>query len=100
GARPLGDRLKEALFAILEREIQGAAVLDLFAGSGAGGIEALSRGAARATFVDRSGDAIAAATRNLRATRLADAGTIVRAEAVAWLNGAGRRDGPFDVVLI
>ena len=58
GTRPLGDRVKQTLFAILEPDLRGAAFLDLFAGSGAAGIEALSRGAARATFVerDRRGD--------------------------------------------
>ena len=54
GTRPLTDRVKETLFAILEPELEGAVVADLFAGSGAGGIEALSRGAARAVFVERA----------------------------------------------
>lgn len=99
-ARPLGDRLKEALFAILEPEIRGQAVLDLFAGSGAGGIEALSRGAGRVVFVDRDADAIAAITRNLQATHLASSGAIVRAEVSAWLRGDGRRAGPFGVILV
>jgi len=53
GTRPFGDRVKQTLFAILEPDLPGANVLDLFAGSGAGGIEALSRGAAMATFVER-----------------------------------------------
>jgi len=100
GARPLGDRLKEALFAILEPELQGAAFLDLFAGSGAAGIEALSRGAARVVFVDRSADAFAATTRNLQATRLAARGLIVRGDAIAWLRGTGRREGPFRAILV
>ena len=53
GTRPLGDRVKQTLFAILEPDLPGARVLDLFAGSGAAGIEALSRGAAAAVFVER-----------------------------------------------
>ena len=53
GTRPLADRVKQTLFAILEPDLPGARVLDLFAGSGAGGIEALSRGAAGAVFVER-----------------------------------------------
>ena len=53
GTRPLADRVKQTLFAILEPELGGARVLDLFAGSGAGGIEALSRGATAATFVEK-----------------------------------------------
>jgi 16S rRNA (guanine(966)-N(2))-methyltransferase RsmD len=100
GARPLGDRLKEALFAILEPEIRGQSFLDLFSGSGAGGIEALSRGAGRAVFVDRSADAFAATTRNLQATRLAAGGTIVRGDAMTWLHGAGRSAGPFRAILV
>ncbi len=100
GARPLGDRLKEALFAMLEPEVRGQAFLDLFAGSGAGGIEALSRGAARVVFVDRSADAFAATTRNLQATHLAPSGSIVRGDAIAWLRGAGRGAGPFRAILV
>lgn len=99
-ARPLGDRLKEALFAILEPDLKGRAFLDLFAGSGAGGIEALSRGAARAVFVDRSAEAFAATTRNLQASHLAASGSIVRGDALAWLRGAGRAAGPFHVILV
>ena len=53
GTRPLADRVKQTLFAILEPDLPGARFLDLFAGSGAAGIEALSRGAAHATFVER-----------------------------------------------
>jgi 16S rRNA (guanine966-N2)-methyltransferase len=99
-ARPLGDRLKEALFAILEPELRGHAFLDLFAGSGAGGIEALSRGAARAVFVDRGADAFAATTRNLQAAHLAASGSIVRGDSLAWLRGAGHRAGPFRAILV
>jgi 16S rRNA (guanine966-N2)-methyltransferase len=68
--RPTGDRVREALFSILG-PIDGARVLDLFAGSGALGIEALSRGAAEATFVDSSAAAIAAVRRNLEAVGVA-----------------------------
>ena len=100
GARPLGDRLKEALFAMLEPELRGGAFLDLFAGSGAGGIEALSRGADRAVFVDQAADASVAITRNLQATHLAPSGSIVRADAIAWLMGKGRGAGPFRGILV
>lgn len=86
GVRPLGDRLKEALFAILEPSLRDGTFLDLFAGSGAGGIEALSRGARRVTFVDRDPRALAAIRRNLEATRLAGpAATVEQAEALEWL---------------
>ena len=100
GTRPLADRVKQTLFAILEPDLPGAAVLDLFAGSGAGGIEALSRGAAMATFVEKDQGAAAVIEANLRATGLAGpAASIVRWDAVRWLDepsGATR----FDVVLV
>ena len=99
GVRPLGDRLKEALFATLEPELRGAAFLDLFAGTGAGGIEALSRGAASATFVEADAHAIAAIGRNLTAAHLAGPPAhVVRSEVGTWLNGAP--GGPYDVVLV
>ncbi len=101
GTRPFGDRVKEALFAILEADLRGARVLDLFAGSGAGGIEALSRGAAAATFVERDPGAVATIRANLERAHLAGpAVRVVRAEAVAWLRAAsGPVGGPYDVVL-
>jgi 16S rRNA (guanine966-N2)-methyltransferase len=98
GVRPLGDRLKEALFAILEPELRDAAVLDLYAGSGAGGIEALSRGARSATFVEQAAAAVAAIRENLVATHLDGAAAIVdRASVPAWLGASSA--GPYDVVL-
>ncbi len=102
GTRPLSDRVKQTLFAVLETELDGARVLDLFAGSGAGGIEALSRGAARATFVERDAGAVRVIAENLRRTGLADRGRVVRREAVTWLTepGGAAADGPFDVVLV
>jgi 16S rRNA (guanine966-N2)-methyltransferase len=100
GVRPLGDRVKQTLFAILEPELKGAAFLDLFAGSGAAGIEALSRGAARATFVDRHAGAIEAIERNLAATHLAGPDAkVIRGEAIAWLKRAGANSGPFGVIV-
>jgi 16S rRNA (guanine966-N2)-methyltransferase len=102
GTRPFTDRVKQTLFAILEPELEGAVVLDLFAGSGAGGIEALSRGAARATFVEHDAGAARVIAENLRRTRLEPLGRVVRRDAVAWLaapDGAAA-DGPFDLVLV
>jgi len=95
GTRPLGDRLKQSVFAILEPQLRDRAFLDLFAGSGAAGIEALSRGAARAVLVERDPGAIRAIATNLAATGLADRATIVRAEAVGWLGSKGKSAGPF-----
>ena len=100
GTRPLADRVKQTLFAILDPDLAGANVLDLFAGSGAGGIEALSRGAARATFVERDAAAGRVIAENLAFTRLADRGRITRADAVAYLKGEAASDGPFDIVLV
>ena len=102
GTRPLSDRVKQTLFAVLEPELEDAAVLDLFAGSGAGGIEALSRGAARATFVEKDGGAARVLAENLRRTRLEGAARVVRRDAIAWLaDPAGAAaDGPFDLVLV
>jgi 16S rRNA (guanine966-N2)-methyltransferase len=96
--RPTADRVREATFNALGSlgVVEGAAVLDLFAGSGAMGIEALSRGAAAATFVDRDPRAVAAVRANLVATGLADRATVVRADAERWLAGAGR----FDVAVL
>ncbi len=100
GTRPLADRVKQTLFAILEPDLPDARVLDLFAGSGAGGIEALSRRAAHAVFVERDAGAVAAIKENLARTHLADRGSVVRGEALAYLANRAAADGPFDVVLI
>lgn len=102
GTRPFTDRVKQTLFAILEPDLEGAVVLDLFAGSGAGGIEALSRGAARATFVEHDAGAAQVIVENLRRTRLEARGRVVRRDAVAWLSSAdgAAADGPFDLVLL
>ncbi len=98
--RPLADRVKETLFAILEPDLPGARMLDLFAGSGAGGIEALSRGAAHAVFVERDGIAVRVIGENLTRTHLADRGHAMRADVLTYLGGRAASDGPFDVVLI
>lgn len=85
--RPTSDRVREAVFGALGSlgAVEGATVLDLFAGSGALGIEALSRGAASATFVDRAPVALDAVRRNLAHTRTADRGRVVRSDAIAHL---------------
>src|SRR5688572_9185793 len=83
GTRPFGDRVKQTLFAILDPDLRGATFLDLFAGSGAGGIEALSRGAANATFVERDATAIRTIMANLQRTGLAERATVTRSEVLA-----------------
>jgi 16S rRNA (guanine966-N2)-methyltransferase len=107
GTRPLTDRVKEALFAILEPSLPGARFLDLCAGTGAGGIEALSRGAAAAVMVEQDAHACQTIARNLERTGLAGpAAVVVRAEVGAWLAGVTRSPadrpagGPFDLVLV
>lgn len=100
GTRPFADRVKQTLFAILEPELDGARVLDLFAGSGAGGIEALSRGAAAAIFVEKDQGAAAVIDANLRATGLAGPATaVIRWDVVRWLGEAPTADR-FDLVLV
>ncbi len=100
--RPLGDRVKQTLFAIIEPDIRVGAFLDLFAGSGAAGIEALSRGAPAATFVERDRAAEAVIRANLERTHLAGADArVVRADVVAWLAaGPVFGNGPFSAVLV
>ena len=90
--RPTADRVREALFSMLG-DVSGARVLDLYAGSGALGIEALSRGAAEAVFVERDPRAVAAIRRNLDALGLAD--TVVRQDALRFV---ARAEGTFDLV--
>ena len=99
GVRPLSDRAREGLFSSLGPErLDGAAVLDLYAGTGAMGIEALSRGAERATFVDRSAKAAAAIHRNLVLTHLDDRASVQVSSALAYLNLRTRSGAPFDLV--
>ncbi len=83
--RAATERIRESLFAILEPELGGANVLDLFAGAGTLGVEALSRGAARATFVERDRTALAAIRENVTATGLAARSEMVTSDVGAFL---------------
>lgn len=94
--RPTPDRLRETLFNWLAPCIQGARCLDLFAGSGALGLEALSRGAAESVFVDQHPAVIQQLHENFTRLGVANAYT-VQADAVLWLAGSSR---PFDVVFL
>jgi 16S rRNA (guanine966-N2)-methyltransferase len=85
GTRPATDRIRETLFAILEPRLGEARVLDLFAGAGTLGIEALSRGAAHATFVERSQAALTALRANLKSTQFLERADIVPANVLAYL---------------
>ena len=84
--RPTADRVKEALFSILNFDIPGADVLDLFGGTGQLGIEALSRGARHAVFVDAREDACKLIRENLRRTELEGEGRVVRSDYLDYLN--------------
>ncbi len=92
--RPITDRIKEALFGILGERVMDAAVLDLYAGSGAVGIEALSRGAATCTFVERSREARAVLQRNLERTRLSRSAEVVAGDVLQFLAGAAGGAAP------
>jgi 16S rRNA (guanine966-N2)-methyltransferase len=83
--RPIMDRAKEALFNILGTGIQGCTFLDLFAGTGGVGIEALSRGAERVLFIDNDRLAIRTVRENLEHTRLADRAEVLRTDAFAYV---------------
>lgn len=97
--RPTSDRAREAIFSVLGERVAGATVLDLYCGTGALAIEALSRGAARATLVDRD---TRAALGNVERLGLGERVDLVRADAVRWLaDRAGEGEAPrFDLVFV
>lgn len=96
--RPTSDRVREALFGILGEEVVGARVLDLFAGTGALAVEALSRGAASAVLVEPSPAAVRTIRANLADLGLEGVTVVRRTRAEVWLRT--QRDGPFDLVLL
>lgn len=98
GTRPITARVKQALFDILAPFLPEAGVLDLFAGSGSVGVEALSRGAAHATFVERERRAIRTIRENLRITGLADRAVVVEQDVFRFL--ARPSGGTFDIIYI
>ncbi|HET8586668.1 MAG TPA: 16S rRNA (guanine(966)-N(2))-methyltransferase RsmD [Candidatus Limnocylindria bacterium] len=85
--RPITDRVKETLFAILGERVPGARVLDLYAGSGAIGIEALSRGATHCTFVEQARDALGALRTNLERSRMVERATVRAGDVLRMLDG-------------
>ena len=95
--RPTAERVKEALFSASQAELPGARVLDLFGGTGQLGIEALSRGAASAVFVDKDKSACDMIRENLRRTKLESQGTVVCADYLSFLATSKR---VFDIVFL
>jgi 16S rRNA (guanine966-N2)-methyltransferase len=98
GTRPTSDRVREALFGVLGERVEGARVLDLFAGTGALGIEAMSRGAGSAVLVEQAAPAVAVIRANLEALDLDDTVKVRRTRVETYLRT--QRDGPFDLVLL
>ena len=88
GARPTTDRIREAWMSILSPRLPGARIADLFAGSGALGLEALSRGALHATFVERSRRSLRILEHNIAILGAASRATVITTDALAWLRGA------------
>ena len=97
--RPTTDRVKEAIFSMIQFDIEGRTVLDLFAGSGQMAIEALSRGAARATLIDASRDAVNLIIENAKKTRLFDKCRISCADYGTFIRGASGRE-KYDLVFL
>jgi 16S rRNA (guanine(966)-N(2))-methyltransferase RsmD len=102
GLRPTSDRLRETLFNVLGARVIDARVLDLFAGTGALGLEALSRGADRVVFVERDARAVALVSENVRRCGAEEGCAIIRAAALMGLKTLRRRADftPFDIVLL
>lgn len=98
GTRPITDRAKEALFSILDAEVPRARMLDLFAGTGGVGIEALSRGAASVTFVERAGKAVETLRQNLKTTGLEEGAQVVRGDVFKFLDAPPGE--PYDLIYV
>ena len=95
--RPTTDKVKESLFNIIQFDIEGRRVLDLFGGTGQLGIEALSRGAEHCTFVDQRRDAAALIKENLKATELSDRSRVVQGDSLAFLQSCREK---FDLIFL
>ena len=97
--RPTAERVKEALFSMIQFEIDGKRVLDLFGGSGQLGLEALSRGAWKATFVDASKEAVETIKTNAKKTKLFDRCVILNTDYKAFIRGAAGKER-FDIIFL
>ena len=96
--RPTAERVKEAIFSMIQFDIEGRSVLDLFAGSGQMGLEALSRGASHAVLVDRSKEAVAIIKENVAKTKMADCCAVYQSDYLDFLK---RHSGEqFDIIFL
>ena len=98
--RPTTDRIKETLFNILQYDLEGIRFLDLFSGSGAIGIEALSRGAREAVFVENNRAALSCIRENLAFTRLSDQAVVCSGDVLSVLSRFSRKETPFSIVFM
>ncbi|MBE6949155.1 MAG: 16S rRNA (guanine(966)-N(2))-methyltransferase RsmD [Ruminococcaceae bacterium] len=103
--RPTTDKVKESIFNIIQFDIEGRKVLDLFAGSGQLGIEALSRGAAYCTFVDKAPDSLKLVRNNIKTTGFGDRAKVVAGDSIGYLAGGEKfdlifLDPPYDTDLL
>lgn len=98
--RPMRDQVRTALFNILEDLVEGCWFLDLFAGTGSVGIEALSRGAAHVVFVDSSQEAVQIIRRNLQQLELSKQATVYREDVFIALENLNKRDERFDLIFV
>ena len=95
--RPTTDKVKESMFNIIQFDLEGRKVLDLFAGTGQLGIEALSRGAAHCTFVDTRRDAVALVKENLNATGFSQQASVFQSDSLAFLSSCREK---FDIIFL
>ena len=91
--RPTMDQVKEGIFSAIQFEVEGRRVLDLFAGSGQMGIEALSRGASHAVFIDAAKESVQVIRENLQRTQLTQVSTLLQSEAIAYLDRCREKFG-------
>jgi 16S rRNA (guanine966-N2)-methyltransferase len=95
--RPTSDKVKQALFNILGERVPGSVFLDLFAGTGGIGLEALSRGAGQVVFVDGSRESLSVIKQNIEALELTDLAQVIAAKAESFLK---RPSGPYDIIVL
>lgn len=98
--RPTTDRIKETLFNMIQNDVPGCLFLDIFSGSGAIGIEALSRGAGQAYFVENNNTAVACIRENLRFTKLEDSGIVMECSAVTAISRLESKNICFDIIFM